>query len=78
MKVRIKVPVNVDKERYIEDMILWGIDTELNFDFYTWRVENFQQAKTTIRWAVWTIEPNDYMMFVLRWDGHSYKTKKEK
>ena len=76
MKVRIKVPVNVDKEQYIEEMILWGIDTELNFDFYTWHTDQ-ERWKITTRWAVWTIEPNDYMMFALRWNGHYYKTKKE-
>jgi hypothetical protein len=76
MKVRIKVPANVKQEKHIEEIMLWSIDTEINCEFYTMHVEYFQRPQPTNRWAVWSIEPQDYIMFVLMWGGYGYKKKK--
>lgn len=75
MKVRIKVPANVKQEQHVEEIILWSIDTEINCEFYTMHVE-YGNGKYKDRWAVWSIEPQDYIMFVLMWGGHGYKKKK--
>lgn len=75
MKVRIQVPNNVKQEQHIEEILLWGIDTELEFDFYTMHVE-YGSGNYKNRWAIWSIDPKDYFMFALKWGGHGYKRKK--
>lgn len=80
MKVRISVPVNVRGEKHIEEIMLWGIDTELNFEFYTWQTE-YGEGRYRNRWSVWSIEPQDYLLFVLMWGGSPHRAlnrKKEK
>lgn len=77
MKVRIPVPANKKQEQHIEELLLWGIDAELEFDFYTWHYERVNW-RIERQWAVWSIDPKDYFIFALKWGGHGYKQKKEK
>lgn len=75
MKIRIKVPIHIREERHIEEILLWGIDTEIECEFYTWHV-NRVHWKITEKWAVWKIDPKDQVMFALMWGGYDHKKKK--
>lgn len=80
MKVRIKIPLNIAHKKHIEEMMLWGIETELNFELYTWENEysTYGNRQLTNRWSVWSIEPQDYILFVLMWGGNAHRVKRKK
>ncbi len=75
MKVRIKVPRLVNQEKHVEEIMLWSFGIGINCEFYTMHFV-YGEGKYQDRWAVWSIEPQDYIMFVLMWNGYYYKTKK--
>lgn len=82
MKVRIKIPGDLngtDEKRqiFVDDVLLWGMETGMDIDFYAYFTEPNSTWNNRKVWAVFTIE-NDYsFMFSLRWGALLHKKQKQ-
>jgi hypothetical protein len=83
MKVRIEMPVYLarDEHKYarqefVDDILLWAMETELDADFYTFiyeRERDYRWGKVIKAWAVITVATDDTFMFTLKWGALMHK-----
>jgi hypothetical protein len=86
MKIRVKMPDNIyqDSEaqrKFIDDVLLWGMETEMDIELYTCYNEFDDSSKTWGRpkasWAVFTVEAEYSYMFSLKWGATLHKPKEK-
>lgn len=82
MKIRIEIPYEFSRkkevaEKYIDDILLWGMETEMDIAFYGWHQ---QPGARWITWqyAVFTVEADYSYMFSLRWGAVLHKPRVKK
>lgn len=86
MKVRITFPEevsgNVEKaKQYVDDILLWGLEVDMNVDFYGFYREFSSEPvyswRNRWRHGIFIIEPEYAFMFSLKWGALQHKTKKK-
>lgn len=90
MKIRIQlpehlagvsVPHKLRQQEYIDEILLWGMEIEMEVEHYTtihpqgyWRPG--QDRGPT--WLVFIVEPQHQLMFTLKWGALQHKGKKKR
>jgi hypothetical protein len=82
VKIRVPFPDQIwrdenKKKDYIDDILMWAMETEMDISFYSLYDEREDPTKSWSRlisqWAVFTVQTDDAFMFVLRWDARLHK-----
>jgi len=84
MKIRVRIPDNIalqyfhkgDVARYIDDILLWGMETGMDIEHYTTYPE-YEGHRIVRQWAVFTVEADFAFMFSLKWGALNHKRKKD-
>jgi len=91
MKIRVKIPsalwgdpfsliVNEKRQEFIDDILLWGMEVEMDVAFYGYYnklKEGSKWEREQDIWAVFTVEPDSAFMFCLKWGALQHKGKKK-
>ena len=86
MKIRIQFPEEMSKfspvahERrleHIDDILLWAMESDMYAEFYSSHYERTPTHKFVGAWAVFTVEPENMVMFMLRWGARLHKDRKK-
>lgn len=87
MKIRVKIPEELVgplsthqylMQRYVDDILLWGMETEMDIEFYKFYCEpkdNHWNSKQ--RWAVFNVEADYSYMFSLKYGATLHKPKEK-
>ena len=86
MKIRVKIPEEIVghqihnlemMQRYVDEILLWGMETDMDIDFYCYFTPLDERGKwnSRERWAVFTVEQDTAFMFSLKWGALCHKGK---
>lgn len=90
MKVRVAIPEEIWRrhdsadleQEFIDDILLWGMETELDVAFYTTVTDyefpgqpRWNSGRRLRKWAVFTVEAENTFMFTLKWNALLHKNK---
>jgi len=78
MKIRVKIPEefvgNKDKvNTFVDDVLLWGLETEMDIIFYNWYHPKDRTRNDKRLWAVFSVEADYSYMFSLKWGATLHK-----
>jgi len=91
MKIRVKIPsglcgwgrtsviINEKRQEFVDDVLLWGMEVEMDVAFYSYYIPMALAVygKPREEWAVFTVEPDSAFMFCLKWGALIHKGKKK-
>lgn len=82
MKIRVKIPEEYmrssdSQQRFIDDVLIWGMETEMDIELYTVYRDSGSTWNKPILWAIFTVEADYSYMFSLKWGAVLHKKKKE-
>jgi len=82
MKIRIKLPRNTpslfraqEDMKEVDDILLWAMEMGLDAEFYSWHTDEKGFVSRKEWWAVFSINPDDFMLFILKWGAKTHKNK---
>lgn len=83
MKIRVKIPDeylrNEElKKEFVDDVLLWGMETGIDIEFYTWWYPADRTWNDRRTWAVFSVEEDYSFMFSLKWGALLHKPKEKK
>lgn len=85
MKIRIQFPEGIanNKERarrYVDDILLWGMEVEMDVEFYGfWNKTNQNWSyRDWWKYGIFIVEKDSAFMFTLKWGALIHKKQKEK
>jgi hypothetical protein len=93
MKIRLKVPDHIRTDNklineFIDDVLLWGLETEMDVEYYT-RYYEYEGITNTDKitysigrriihtWVVFNVESDKSFMFSLKYGALLHKQQKE-